>query len=425
MHLTRRHLTPTVLAVLCRLAEEHGFDAAWVHRQLAQGRRDAMEIVSRWGHNAVRELRRVYEEHSGQTTHEQNRANARNQQITERRSQHNSLRGAQAEPTSMANNGEEHNMGDAPEEGGEQQITKPTHIWRRFPNTETACLKWVQSIFLNDASNTTIPPKMPFDIQNVVATTDLSNSGGGVLSTPTVITTMTQTTGQNYNTPQLLQLRMTSPYNIVKTQIGSQTVGNSQPVWLELFDQKYQYYHVMETEWEVTFNFGFPNNGTSTITQGQNYGLYIFWKYTNEDDPPVSWTAGTGSIANVGGPSDTDDLGEKIDVTKMTNSLGTQPLTADDYFRMGGWHHKHVTFNTTHHERHIIHGKYKFGQCKMDIKTISGSDAHSAATTAEGWSQARATPAFPEILSIIVVRDNACDAQTTIADSWNKDRSPA
>lgn len=131
MHLTRRHLTPTVLAVLCRLAEEHGFDAAWVHRQLAQGRRDAMEIVSRWGHNAVRELRRVYEEHSGQTTHEQNRANARNQQITERRSQHNSLRGAQAEPTTMANNGEEHNMGDAPEEGGEQQITKPNKHWRR------------------------------------------------------------------------------------------------------------------------------------------------------------------------------------------------------------------------------------------------------------------------------------------------------
>ena len=199
MHLTRRHLTPTVLAVLCRLAEEHGFDAAWVHRQLAQGRRDAMDIVSRWGHNAVRELRRVWESSSGHETHEQNRANARNQQITERRSQHNPLRGAQAEPTSMANNGEEHNMGGAPEEGGEQQITKPHHIWRRFPNTQTACLKWVQSQLVTDFTQVSVPPKMPFDSNQNVTTTDLTAGGGGAWSNPADLG-INQTTGFNFST---------------------------------------------------------------------------------------------------------------------------------------------------------------------------------------------------------------------------------
>ena len=55
----------------------------------------------------------------------------------------------------------------------------------------------------------------------------------------------------------------------------------------------------METEWGVTFNFGLPNSGAGLQTSGQVYGVYIFWKYTSQDDPPLQYTVKTGqSIAN-------------------------------------------------------------------------------------------------------------------------------
>ena len=80
---------------------------------------------------------------------------------------------------------------------------------------------------------------------------------------------------------------MTSPYSLLKNlngqvQNGVAGQGNSQPAWIEFFDQKYQYYHVLNTEWELTLNFGTPNNGTSAVSDRSLFGYYIFWKYTNE-----------------------------------------------------------------------------------------------------------------------------------------------
>ena len=319
----------------------------------------------------------------------------------ERESEENLPATAQATMRALPHGNEEHNMGDAPEEGGEQQITKPTHVWRRFPNTETACLKWVQTTFTSGGS---YPPNMPFDNSNYHTATSMLNTsaplGGGAIDSLKKNNILNTTTGTDYNQPQLFQLRMTSPYNILKSYTTlNNNIGNSQPTWLELFDSKYQYYHVMETEWEVTFHFGKPNNGTTTQTNYQDHGLYIFWRYTNEDDPPVQWTANTNNIAQASNATFTTDNGETIATNEMSNSIGggTVNLTADDYFRMGGWHHKRVQFNTTKPAVYTLHGKYKFGQCKMDIKTISSSDAHSSATTAEGWGQVGATPAFPAI----------------------------
>ena len=205
---------------------------------------------------------------------------------------------------------------------------------------------------------------------------------------------------------------MTSPYSLLKNlngqvQNGVAGQGNSQPAWIEFFDQKYQYYHVLNTEWELTLNFGTPNNGTSAVSDRSLFGYYIFWKYTNEDDPPSTWASDAGSIANITAPV----LGNNLQsgYTGLLAGLGlTVPLTPDDYFRMGGWHHKRVQLNTTHMTDVKLHGNYNFGQCKMDIKTLSPADSHNVDTGAEGWSQARATAVFPENLTVHIVQDNTC-----------------
>lgn len=304
-----------------------------------------------------------------------------------------------------------------PEEGGEQQVTKPHHIWRRFPNTDTAALKWIQSSF---GAGGSYPPNTPFDSNDYHSATSLldTSGGGGANDTLKICNLLNTNSGTDYDTPQLYQLRMTSPYNILKSYgtLNSRSTANSQPTWLEFFDSKYQYYHVMETEWEITFHFGTPNDGTNAVSQFQNYGLYIFWKYTNEDDPPTQWTSNTNNIANADNVAFSTTRGETIAIRNVTDTIGggTANLTCDDYFRMGGWHHKRVTFNTTHPKVVSIEGKYLYGQCKMDIKTLMSNDVNSAHTTAEGWGLTGATPAFPECLSIIVVQDCATNNQSGV-----------
>jgi hypothetical protein len=162
----------------------------------------------------------------------------------------------------------------------------------------------------------------------------------------------------------------------------------------------------LETEWEVRFNFGTPNNHTNNSANYQNLGLYIFWKYTNQDEPPTTYPITANTIANASSIGVLNSA-ESIGIQKLTGGAGNYNLTPDDYFRMDGWHHKHVTFNTTHPTIATLEGKYKYGHCQMDIKTIQPLDAHGGDTTAEGWTTTQATPAFPEILSIIVVQDNA------------------
>ena len=74
---------------------------------------------------------------------------------------------------------------------------------------------------------------------------------------------------------------------------------------------------------------------------------------------------------------------------------------------MNCWKSKEVTFSTTHPTSVKLGGSYKLGQCKMDIKTLLPTDdaGPQAIPTAEGMTLSRSTPAFPEILSIIIVND--------------------
>lgn len=320
------------------------------------------------------------------------------------------------DPIAATHGHEAHNMGKTAEEGGEQQVTKPHHIWRRFPNTQTTALKWVMTLFGSGTSDYT-GYLIPFDRQDITTATSLSTTGGGAW-TGTTKNTLAGTSlfanAVDLDAPQLFQVRMTCPYNILKQAYSNAitATNHSQPTWLQYFDQMYQYYHTMETEWELNFHFGIPITADNTsATNYQNMGVWIFWKYTCQDDPPLSWSNKVGTVlADARQTNSTNNAAPTPDqttTTALTDTGATVNLTADDYFRMGGWHHKYVQFSTIHATHARIEGSYKFGQSKMDIKTIQPSDAHSADTTAEGWTQSNATPAFPELLSVIVVYDNA------------------
>ena len=163
-------------------------------------------------------------------------------------------------------------------DGEEQQLAPVRHVWRKFPNTETACLKYVTTAYLTQSGDAAFGSTSVFDNPNQTSATNLITTAGGSLGTPAIneiTTNAINYQGYDYTTPLLLQFRMTSPYNIWKTYgtvdlNSGANYSNGQPAWLELFDQKYQYYHVMETEWEITFNFGLPNNGTNNATNAQN-----------------------------------------------------------------------------------------------------------------------------------------------------------
>lgn len=327
----------------------------------------------------------------------------------------------------MTGQHEEPNAGRNAVEGGEDQLKPIHHVWRRFPNTETACLKWVYSNYMTDVAST-VPPEgqNAFDSVGWTTATALGSTGGGAWAQRTGTHILgvdgpatTSTSGHDFNNPVLLQLRMTTPYNILKTYSGTNlvdnAVANAQPNWLELFDTRYQFYHCLETEWEITFNFGLPwwnNAGTATtLNNAQGVGYYIFWKYTSNDAPPTSYTASTSQIANINAGYGPNVDAQGLQVTSV-NALaglagGTVNLTPDDYFRMGGWHHKHVTLNSTHPTQVHINGKYKYGQCKMDIKTQEPTTVSGNALQTEGWLQSGSTYTFPEDLSVIIVQDNA------------------
>lgn len=297
--------------------------------------------------------------------------------------------------------------------GGEQQVTVPAHIWSRFPNTETARLKWVNTTYIDGTGTNAQGAFMPWDQQNEKAATNLNNTAGGTWSNVNGDNLqgiqaggVGSPSGYDFTNPVLYQLRMTTPYNIVKQLAGTSfnPTFTSQPDWIGLFDSKYQYYHAIDCEWHITVNFGDPWV-SSSASNPKNFGFYIFYRYTNEDDPPLSYAVGNTNLANQTGA--TIGTSAITGVTAINNGNATLNCTPDDYFRMGGWHHKHVKLNTTHPTSTTISGKYKYGQCKMDIKTLSPSDAHSIDSSAEGWTQSGSTPAFPEILSVIIVQDNA------------------
>lgn len=258
------------------------------------------------------------------------------------------------DPIAASHGHEAHNMGNAPEEGGEQQVTVPQHIWRRFPNTQTAALKWVETIFASENADLG-SAKVPFDRQDVTTATAL-NVGGGGAWTGTAKNTLAGNTSLfasaiNLDVPQLFQLRMTSPYNILKTQYSNTAGGYGVPTWLGYFDSMYQYYHVMETEWELTMHFGTPITATDTpALNWQHLGIWVLWKYTNQDDPPVSWTnkPAAGAVIAFQGAftNNVPPTPDQASATLVTDSGTTSYLTVDDYDRMGGWNKKYVSFDT-------------------------------------------------------------------------------
>lgn len=318
------------------------------------------------------------------------------------------------DPISQSHGHEAHNMGGAPEEGGEQQVTKPHHIWRRFPNTITAALKYVGTVFGAETTDFS-GSKIPFDRQDYTSATTLAGGGGGAWTAQTkntLVGTNLFANAIDFNTPQLFQVRMTSPYNIWKQEFNNGSAGLCRPTWLTYFENMYQYYHTLECEWELSLHFGIPITADNTAaTNYQNLGMWILWKYTEQDDPPMSWSNKVGSnlgIANTGAPtSNAAPSPDTTSYTVLTDTGTTVPLNFDDFCRQGGWHKKYVSFDTITQIKTKINGVYKFGQCKMDIKTIQPSDAHSTDTTAEGWTQTGGTPNFPELLSVVVLYDNA------------------
>lgn len=325
--------------------------------------------------------------------------------------------------------------GDDPAQGGLDTIHAEGPIWTHFPNTQKSRLRYRATIYQNDQA-AWVGNLIPFGAAVQTATSLLTTGGGNPTgdTSSSMAAGSTLANGYDFYNPWLLQVRMTSPYNIVKS-IGdtTQTGMIGEPTWISFFDNMYQYYVCNETDWGVTLSFGWPRSGsnsggnaTSTIAgEPQFHKLKIFYRYTAQDDPPLIWSYSTAREARVGAWSDNQSTGgatsqlvaDTATATSVTPSGSSPyPLSSDDYERMGGWHMKEVSFSTTNATRVHLGGKYKFGQCKMDIKTVALKDAHGTNTTptVEGMSLSRTTPAFPELLSMIIVNDVASTANAGV-----------
>jgi hypothetical protein len=310
------------------------------------------------------------------------------------------------------NSMESDNQGGAVE-GGEPQAKKPRYIWTHFPNTETAKLRWIHTKFIGDPN----PPisRKPFGSTQQTTASVINDTGNGgnwsSNSAGLFRSNALDYPGHDFAVPYHIQLKMTTPYGIVKKMHQESIVGFSQPTWLEYFDSKYTYYHVIETQWKATFNFAVNANinesGNTSSLLPPVMGFFIFWKYTNHDDPPMVWTRENTTIAT----ANPVGAGEKI-LTVATNPVdgGSQVVnyTADDFLRQGNWHHKHIMLKSFEPNSITLGATYKYGQCKMDIKTLVAEVAGASATpSAEGWNEIGTQPHFPENLNIVIVQDNA------------------
>lgn len=283
-------------------------------------------------------------------------------------------------------------VGDGNEDDGGNPATETTldpirHIWTRFPNSQTARLKWIYTQLIGNNANNLVyaPSGSAWDQQAkrdvATANTYAAAMGGIESAVPTI----------DMKTPKLIKYRMTSPYSIVASDTA--VTNLSEPEWIGYFDSMYQYYHVIKAHWTLSFTIGAA--GTTNNMTNPNYRFYVYWKYTSYDDPPTQFT---------------------VDLTgKTTYDSVTQNLTPDDYDRMGGWNKILVCQNSTHDVTRVITGTYNHGDCGMDIKMVGTDTAHSsAAATAEGWVTAKVVAPFPENLSVILVTDNAIEVATGV-----------
>lgn len=330
----------------------------------------------------------------------------------------------------------EDGLASEPAQTGLDTIQAEGPIWSHFPNNQRTRLRYRATIYYGD-STFWKGRQIAFGNSTAQTATSLGAGGGGNVTLATTENlaqgdTVNQSAqAYDFNTPYLLQLRMTSPYNIIKSLGDTTTITTaSEPNWISMWDGMYQYYVCQETDWGLNLHFGAPVDKTAgTQTAGgvtgnmQNYKLKVFYRYTNQDDPPTKWTYSLNRVANLGAWTDntttTGQLSTDNALPVQSTAVGntTINLTSDDYEAMGGWKSKTVSFNTTHATSVHIGGKYKFGQCKMDVKTLMTTDAHGANAnpTAEGMSITRATPQFPEILSIIIVNDAASNEASGLA----------
>lgn len=414
----------TALAILATFINEGNINAA--RRYILQHEDEVRQQILEFGGRSINRINQMLQYVRNEVRNAMGEGQlserpAQRQRTEEPASLENSPATTQAPIASMAGD-------DAPLgiEGAETQVGSPHDVWTRFPNHQWARLGWWYTNFISDVAGTiTDQRKNAFDDPNWETTTNLLTTPGGVRITPTgddilgvdgIATTVPS--GHDFKNPMMFQLRMTSPYNILKTYAGAglagNGIGNSQPAWLEMFEGKYQFYHVNECDWRVDLNFGTP----WTITAGPTYtapthvkdiGFYIFWKYTSNDIPPLSYPMSNSNYANGGVPNaeGTKLTGKNV----LDGGAFTQPCTPDDYFRMKGFHSKHVSLSTSHPTHVTISGTYKFGQCKMDIKQQDHSALGGTALQTEGWIQTGSTYLFPEDLTIIIVQDNASMAQ--------------
>lgn len=452
------HVSQQVIQYLVKTAIHEGKKEAhkWVVSQLKKYGNDAMKVAKELGSDAVKGLQRALEKrqgHSRDEEHEQRRGigpmncgwSAEHDMSQCIHSKHNPIFSQDASLSNMTGHSEggQGLTGGAKrkaeagpdeygglEEGGETQTKPYKHIWKRFPNEETAELKWLLTYFIQNES-TLVGHEIAFGNENSVANADLTGSAVTAINVSTAGINLagsdatTTANSWDFNQPYVIQLRMTSPYNIL-TEVSTMNSGNtvSQPLWLEFFDSKYQYYHVLETKWKIHFNFGAPNKTDAAVAERQNIGFYIFWRYTMEDNPPTQCqiipnkTIQKASIATANTITTGSYMGQDTIATTDVGAVGTitKNLTSSDYLRMGGWHHEHFYYDTIHGTRKTIHGSYKFGQSKMDVKTISSSDAHSLATTAEGWGKVGSTMPMPENLSVIICYDDATIGQSGVVN---------
>lgn len=302
--------------------------------------------------------------------------------------------------------------------GTETQPDAPycSPIWTRFPNTATAKLKWIHSVILGGR----VTNLSGFDAKRDIFDTSQVNNSATAVASGTNVTAaaagpqedlaITGTT-LDLTTPLLIQVRMTSLYNVLKNfdqategnSTGSGLTEYSEPQWLSFFDSKYTYYHVMKCDWHMEFTF-WSNNSTLPIIGG----FYIIWRYTSQDDPPTQWDT-SGNLRATDGWVNTST---RTIVGGVLGNTSTANLTIDDYERMGGWNIHHVTPSTVTLPVHHIKGSYEYGQCRMDMKTLMAQDAHGLDTSVEAWQQTRNVPGFMENLSVIILQDNIY-AQTT------------
>jgi len=413
--------TPAAIATMYSIAASYGYSPRELHNLMDHYAGNIRQVLLEVGHGAWERFQQMAE------------MTGLNDAAFGDYSEDMEIGAAFAEETSLSNSPE---SGQAmsekrkrtDENGGESNVEPVRNVWTHFPNTQTARLKYINTIHYQNMANYK-EHKVPFGAE-LVSGTDLSTTGGNVTSANTTddLGSQTQTLAQCYDfaQPFLIQLRMTSPYNIIATlgQTSNTAPSYGEPNWLSFFDSMYTYYHVLECNWHLSFHFGHPRQATGTANKSQphEYGLYIFYKYTNEDDPPTSYQVAPGLInahnASLPAPGyatlmSTNETalggvapaGNKVATANMTGAMESY-LTSDDYKRQHNWKIRHVKFSTTHNTETTISGHYKYGQCKSDIKTLM-NDAHGHSLTAEQWTLLRSTVPFKENASIVVVQDQA------------------